>query len=274
MSRPDIKPLTHPELSWEPREREQSLLTVFAYGENHARQVINWYLAARRGKKFCAQTLRLGAIVLTAIGGLFPIYAGLNPVVVEPAWASVSIGIAALFLGIDRFFGCSAAWMRFIATEHKVRQLFHGFQIDCESDRAGWGGHPPAMDQVQTGLARTRAFLIEVDELVRQETDTWLTEFQNAIREIDKSAQVGVKIAETGDINVTVTNGDQMPGGWGLKIGEGVLTNHTGRMTAVTHVSPATYRIHVEATVDGARREAAQAIQVVAGQISHVELTL
>lgn len=274
MSRPDIVPIAHPQLSWDSTERERSVLELFAYGENHARQVITWYLLARKGKKHCAQGLRLGALMLTAVAGLLPIFAGFAPMTIEPAWASVAIGVAALFLAIDRFFGCSTAWMRFIATEHKVRQLLHSFQIDCESDRVRWNGQVPTLEQVQVALARTRTFLIEVDELVKQETDIWLHEFQSAIREIDKGTPATGKPAETGAINVTITNGDQIPEGWSLKIDEGVLFNHSGKSAAFSHLAPATYRIHVEGLVDGVQREVEQAVKVVAGQISQVEFTL
>ncbi len=46
--------------------------------------------------------------------------------------SAIATAIAALMVAYDRCFGCSSAWIRFIATEHEVRQALHQFQYDIE----------------------------------------------------------------------------------------------------------------------------------------------
>lgn len=216
--RQDIRPLQMPELQWDPDNRQQSLTCIYKRAEEHAVNAINWYLASRRSKKRWAQWLRLGAIFFTAVAGILPILSQIFmtsrcSLLTEPAWASVALGLAALLVGIDRFFGYSTAWMRFISTEHQIRQILHEFQIDVEAEQALWEGKPPNPEQLQKALSRCRAFLIQVDELIRKETDQWLAEFQNTLRQVDEAAQAKAAITEDGGVSATVTNGDQIPRG-------------------------------------------------------------
>jgi hypothetical protein len=109
---------------------------------------------------------------------------------------SVALGGAALRVGIDRFFGGSTAWRRFIATEHPIRQALHAFQLDVETEHAVWGGKPPQPEPRQAVLTRGKAFLIPVDTLIRHETDPWLAKFQNTLAHGDEAAR-----AEPGGIH-------------------------------------------------------------------------
>lgn len=171
---------------------------------------------SKRAKKLWAQWLRLVAIGFTALAGLLPILSqifesGGQPAI-EPAWASVALGLAALLVGIDRFFGYPTAWMRFITTEHQIRQILHEFQLDYETEQASWQGKPPNLEQVQKVLSRCKAFLIQVDEIIRKETDQWLAEFQNVLKQVDEAAGAKAALVEQGGINLTVSNGDQVRG--------------------------------------------------------------
>jgi conflict system pore-forming effector with SLATT domain len=125
MARADVKPINWEPLKWDPQNCEESLKAVSHRIEQMAQQPINWYLDARRSKSRCARWLRMGAIVATALAGLLPLLAQIfiaegGQMPFSPAWASVALGLAALFVAVDKFFGCSTAWMRFIATEHKI----------------------------------------------------------------------------------------------------------------------------------------------------------
>jgi hypothetical protein len=91
-------------------------------------------------------------------------------------------------VAIDHFFGFSSGWMRFITTEHQIRQILHEFQLEYDIERATWQGRPPTLEQVQSVLQRCKSFLIQVDEIIRQETEQWVTEFQSALKRIDEAA--------------------------------------------------------------------------------------
>ena len=187
--RRDVQPEASDVLDWSPEHRRGSIHIVYQRAEKHALEAIDWYLLSKRQKKFWAQGLRLGTIGLTALAGLLPIISEISQSTLSPAWASVALGSAGVVLAVDKFCGYSTAWMRFIAAEHQIRQSLHEFQMDYELEQAGWDNAQPSVEQTQKILSRCKAFLFQVDAIIRQETDQWLAEFQDALKQIDNGAK-------------------------------------------------------------------------------------
>lgn len=185
----DVQPKASDVLNWSPEKRRDSIHLVYQRAEKHALDAIDWYLHSKRQKKFWAQGLRLGTIGLTALAGLLPIISEIFQSTLSPAWASVALGSAGVVLAVDKFCGYSTAWMRFIAAEHQIRQNLHEFQMDYELEQAGWDNAQPSVEQTQVILNRCKSFLYQVDAIIRQETDQWLAEFQDALKQIDNGAK-------------------------------------------------------------------------------------
>ncbi len=194
--RRDVQPEASHVLDWSSEHRRESIHTVYQRAEKHALDAIEWYLLSKRQKKFWAQGLRLGTIGLTALAGLLPIISEIFQSTLSPAWASVALGSAGVVLAIDKFCGYSSAWMRFIAAEHQIRQSLHEFQMDYELEQAGWDNAQPSVEQTQKILSRCKAFLFQVDAIIRQETDQWLAEFQDALKQIDSGAKAKTAVAD------------------------------------------------------------------------------
>lgn len=111
--------------------------------------------------------------------------------------SSIALGLAALSLAIDKFFGFSSAWMRYIAAEHQIRQCLHEFQMDYDLEQAGWDSAQPSVEQTQKILGRCKVFLYQVDAIIRQETDQWLAEFQDALKQIENGTKTKTDRNET-----------------------------------------------------------------------------
>lgn len=280
MGRQDIRPVERPELRWDADNCQESLGAVYRHAEGHALNAIGWYLNSKRAKKRWAQCLRLGAIGATAVAGILPIVSQIcrtgtsQCVIDQPAWASVALGLAALFVGIDRFFGYSTAWMRFITTEHQIRQILHEFQLDYYVERASWQGNPPAPEQVLKILNRCKAFLVQVDEIVRKETDQWLVEFQDVLKQVDEAARAKAALVEQGGINLTVSNGDQVAGGWQVSVDGGPKRAYSGTGAALPHLTPGMHMVRLEGEIDGAQKVAEKVVLVTGGKITEETLTL
>lgn len=193
--RRDVQPEASHVLDWSPEHRRDSIHTVYQRAEKHALEAIDWYLLSKRQKKSWAQGLRLGTIGLTALAGLLPIISGISTL--HPASSSIALGLAGVTLAIDKFFGFSSAWMRFIAAKHQIRQSLHEFQMDYELEQAGWDSAQPSVEQTQAILSRCKAFLFQVDAIIRQETDQWLAEFQDALKQIDNGAKAKASAQDT-----------------------------------------------------------------------------
>ncbi|QOJ23231.1 MAG: SLATT domain-containing protein [Gammaproteobacteria bacterium] len=195
-ARRDVQPEASHVLDWSLEHRRESIHTVYQRAEKHALDAIDWYLLSKRQKKFWAQGLRLGTIGLTALAGLLPIISEIYQFS-SPAWASIALGLAGVALAIDKFCGYSSAWMRFIAAEHQIRQILHEFQMDYELEQAGWDNAQPSVEQTQAVLSRCKAFLYQVDAIIRQETDQWLAEFQDALKQIDNGTKAKTATQDT-----------------------------------------------------------------------------
>jgi hypothetical protein len=268
-----------PELSWEPARRGASLQAVADYVAHEAESAIGWYLRRKDSKRRWAQGLRFGAIVATGLAGLIPLLAEIwtddGRPEFTPAWASVALLVAAACVGLDRFFGYSTAWMRFLTTEMEIRHALHDFLLDWETSRVGREDEPdPGPQQTEAGLRRCKEFLAKVNGILRAEMDTWVSEFSAAIADIDKAARAQAEIMRLGAANVTVTNGDRCVDGWRLSVDGGAEETRRGKSAALRNLLPGAHAVTVSGSIDGQERRAEQAFTVTAGQTASVELTL
>lgn len=182
------------DLSWTPEQRIVSLDKVFNYVSTEAQQAISWYLNKKRSKRIWAQLLRLGAILATTIAAIIPLLAEIfvsdGKSAISPAWASVALILAVALIGLDRFFGFSSAWMRFLTTELKIRNALQLFQMNWEMQKASWkGAADPTDEQIQDMLARCKAFLVQINNFLEDEMAAWVREFQTALKQIDEAAK-------------------------------------------------------------------------------------
>ena len=174
-------------LPWDETSREKSLEAVFRYAVGEAEDAIRWYQPRIRNKRLWAQCLRLSAIGCGTLAGLLPMVAQLPSMqeTVAPVWASISLALAAALILLDRFFGFSSGWMRFIHTEMQLKDLLESFLLDWEVARSQWAG-PPTEKQVAEMLKKVQGFLAAVHGEVRRETTEWVQEFQKALSEVER----------------------------------------------------------------------------------------
>jgi hypothetical protein len=282
--RVDLAPGQLEGLSWKPEACAGSLEAVFKHVTGQAAAAINWYLKAKEPKKRWARWLRVSAILAAAIAGIIPMLAQIflhldkehaGQPAIAPAWASVCLALAAAMVALDHFFGFSTAWTRYLAAEMDIRKSLDEYQIDWEAEKAGWGSTTPNADQVSRALARAKAFLVGVDTIVQQETNTWIAEFQSTLRLLDDTAKVKSEVSQLGGANVVVTNGDQCTAGWTLSIDGSSPRNCTGK-TAALHdlAAPRLHAVRVEGEIQGNRKQAESVVAITGGSIAKVELTL
>ena len=274
----DLRPVERTTLSWETGKIVTSLETLFDRVTSDAESAINWYIKAKRPKQRWARILRAGSIAAGTVAGLIPILAQMfakdGQPRIQPAWASVALGIAAALVLLDRFFGFSSAWMRYIATELNIQQLNQEFQLDWEADKAAWLGNEPTADQLRSTLARFKAFVTQVNSIIRQETDAWIQEFQSTLKQIDEASKARAAVTELGAVNVTVTNGETCDDGWSLTIDQGNPISNRGKTAGVRDLVPGLHTIKVNGMVAGNPKQAETAISVTAGGTATIQLTL
>jgi hypothetical protein len=266
------------DLSWTLNDRASSLEKVFKFVSGEAQRAIVWYLSKKEPKRKGARFLRFGAIVATTVAGLIPLLAeifnGNGQPQLSPAWASVALVLAVALIGLDRFFGFSTAWMRFLTTEIQIRTALQAFQLDWEIQRAAWKGTAPTDEQLQDMLARCKAFLGQVNMLLEREMAAWIQEFQASLQQIDDTVKARAEANKLGGANIKVTNGNACDNGWELAIDGGDRRQYTGKTAALRDLFPGIHTVRVEGCIDGKPVQAESVLVIPAGGTAWIELEL
>lgn len=284
MARADIKPDGGLEFAWDSQNLAETLDKIVKSSEAHGVSAIDWYLTKKRRKKNTAIFLRFTVIVATAVAGVLPMFAQLSvaksdaaqssPWFVEPVWASIALAVAAFMLALDKFFGFSSGWMRFISTEHQIRQALHEFRLDYRIAQASWPSGQPKPEHTHQLLTRCKAFLTQVDTFIQNETNEWMKEFKDNLKKLNKKVQEQMDESRPGGLNVVVTNGDQCDAGWILQLNEQPGKVCTGKTAAVPNLSRGQHKIRIEGAIQGKKKETEILSEISPGQIKPVEVTL
>ncbi len=184
LDRPDLE-----ELDWSPEHRSASLSAVFRHAVGLASGAERWYADSRRAKRWWGRALRVGAILSGAVAVILPILGqiytkqGESPAI-PPGWAAVAVAVAGTLVALDRFFGFSVGWARFIATELKLTRLRHDFEYAWQEARAK-GADPLGEIELLDLLDRTRLFVLAIDDVIANETGDWVEEFRTTLKETE-----------------------------------------------------------------------------------------
>jgi hypothetical protein len=205
----DLKSQGFPlDLDWQATEQEASLEKLRGHLLENSEACINWYYRSKGPKSFWGVWLRFLSILLIALAGLIPLLADLIPrqfgegsvAAIAPGWSAVMLAIAALLSGVDRFLGLTSGWVRYVRTAQALTERMNQFQFDWEALRCRRQRQPDAphlagavpplgpADSIQDAMNCGRQFLVDVQTLVRRETDLWAREFERATQLLDQSS--------------------------------------------------------------------------------------
>lgn len=188
----DIRPSELGSLDWRPEHARQSLDVIYQHAVGAASQAISWYFTARRPKRRWAQLLRVGAIIMVAVAGILPVLSQIfragSFVEIQPAWASVALAIAVALVALDRFFGFSSAWARYMATGQAISAALNQFRLDWQKFSCQLPMDGLNQESIDHLLNLAETLVKKTDDLVQAETFQWVKEFRETLTEIERSA--------------------------------------------------------------------------------------
>jgi SMODS and SLOG-associating 2TM effector domain 2 len=219
--------------TWDPGDVPGSLAKVLGDVESAARSATDWYWAEKGPKARASRFIQAASVVLTVSAGLVPVAIELlskyqkNQ---QPAWwatglwATVLVGAAGGLLGLDRAFGFSSAWARYVLAATEITRRLAEFRMDWLTLSAVASQNtPPSAEQVAALLQKAKEFRMAVEAVVVQETKDWATEFQNNLAQLEKDVKAQLETlqaqvekqqkereaaSEPGSIEATVPNAD------------------------------------------------------------------
>jgi hypothetical protein len=168
----------------------------------------DWYNRKKFSKSLWSKVIRFSSIILIGLGGIFPLVSKIGSLEHVSDWGYVCIALAGTLLFLDRFFGFSSGWVRYITTEFEIRKQIREFEMrwQIEMSRIDLCEEQLTCDKMIQMLTMLKDFSASVDELIKQETNTWATEFQNNISELQKIASAKMEEFRPGFIKVVVKN--------------------------------------------------------------------
>lgn len=280
---------------WEPGKPIESLAEIHAYVIREAGKSTDWYWKAKRSKAGLSQVIRFFAWILAAVGGLLPVIGSLvgSKTLNNGLWASLLLGLAASLLGLDKAFGYSSGWARYVLTATNIRKALEDFRMDW-AELMAKAETPLTAVGVAPLIERAKKFRSDVEGLVLQETKDWVTEFQTSMAQMEKDvaaqvttlkAQVDKTIAareaaaQPGLIELTVSNADKADGGKVQVRLEGAATVdgelQPGAKTYANESVPVgRYRLSISAKVGGKDVSRQTAVVVKSGEVTKTALDL
>ncbi|WP_405743100.1 SLATT domain-containing protein [Streptomyces sp. NBC_01525] len=175
----DLTGRAFPHGDWgEPADR---LDTLYAWTEESALRAADWYLHDRRGKRRAARALRAGAATGVSVGAALPLVDLAGAWHGGAPWGYLTLLIAAVCVGCDRYLGVTAGWMRDVATAQAIQRRLEALQFDwaSESVREVLGpAEGTASEAAERCLGVLRRFHEDIGELVRSETGDWMMQFR------------------------------------------------------------------------------------------------
>jgi hypothetical protein len=274
-NRRDIEVVNVEHLSWAPSNIIASLDAVLAFTERQAQNAINWYYTKKRPKALLSRLLRLFAIAFATAGGLIPIVTSLPFIKqgwVLEKWGFVALGLAAACIGLDKFFGVSSGWIRYITTAQTLQNDLSTFQLDWARLMSKVAGSPPTSSQVEELLQLARDFSSRMMQSVTQETQQWVAEFQGSIADLERTTKAQLESARPGSLTVTVDNAGLSDQPVTVDVDGVSYGTMAGNTWAIRQLAPGTHTVLVSGRKDQKKLQEAATVVVPAAGTARLDL--
>ncbi len=181
-------------LSWKTsQDIETSLQKLYEFADGSGQKTHQWYLRAKRPKQIGSRWLRLSAIFLGTVGGLMPIIISIVGGVGRFAWLAqagyLALGLAAGCVVLDKFFGFSSGWTRYMTAAQELEALTSRFRFDWNIRRLALSASELTPETATPLIEFVRDYVSAVQTSVQQETRLWIAEFQAGLAVVDQLAK-------------------------------------------------------------------------------------
>lgn len=258
---------------------EESLNRLFNMARSRASDAIGWYAKNRKPKKFSASIIRFSAVILFSLAGLAPVLAGAGVTDIGGVKlinsGYVFAAVAAALIGLDKFFGLSSGWIRYITTELSIEKSLGEFEMD-------WVIANACLDQDQEEkncpgkrLQLLKGFMAKVDGLIEDETMQWASEFQGALAMLEKSIAKSRETMRPGAVQLTIQRGAGIHSGVSVYLDGQLREQVTGASTTISNISSGQHEVRISGlNQTGETVQAAKVFEVPAGGIANVTLKI
>lgn len=167
---------------------EKAALAVYQWAEEQCVVTFAWYMRRRTAKARASKFLRSAAVLLAVTGSAIPFYVLASGSKMSTDWGYLALLLAAGCLLMDRGFGFSSSWARYVSTALAIEADISNSRVSLLSTIST--GAAPGKSAAICSLASK--LISAVNKHVSDETTGWVVEFQGAQEELrSKIATVG-----------------------------------------------------------------------------------
>ncbi|MBZ4333139.1 SLATT domain-containing protein [Corallococcus sp. AS-1-12] len=287
---------------WRPDNLQASLDRLYAWVDEQTSSVVRWYYENKAWKSIASRSLRLLAIVFGAAGALIPMCSIIiggdeHQTLMVNQVGYIVLGLAALCIALDRFYGYSTGWMRYIHTALMIEGLQETFRLEWSKLRAEQGTQSIDTARLERFVALIQRLVVAVRAHVQKETEDWMAEFQSSLVQLEqetahawegahaearKNAEAieAVRLAESeeqrpGAIQITIVGNGAFDEGLQVELdGKPHLDHVTGTTCGIAKVPPGLHEVALAGLVSGKWRLASKVVAVEPNQLATVSLEL
>jgi len=235
-------------VGWDSQQTMKSLDEIRKLVESEAEKAIRWYYDKKRTKVFYSQCLRMFAVILGGIGAAIPFIASTGTF--SPAgelaalkvnqWGYVFILAAGTCVAVDKLFGFSTNWIRFVDAATKMETLLARFRLEWYKQMALADISGQTADALAKLFDTLLDFATKTRDVIEKETGDWIVEFRSNLTKLSDETKASQEAREkqmqtqvdqirqlakereqkSGAITVTVTNFAALGSGftWALEL--------------------------------------------------------
>ncbi len=176
-----------PQLDWT-ADHLTLATTLYRWTESSAIATLEWYLREKKGKAAWSRALRALAVILAAVGGVFPFIAVGTGRTAYAFWGYPVLGAAAGCVALDRALGLSSSWMRYLTAAVSIEKLLAEYQLRWAEMCAEINGGNMSAAQFKVMVDEIRQFADNLGDLVIGETRNWVEEFRGHFSRLEAQA--------------------------------------------------------------------------------------
>jgi len=244
--------------------------------ENKAIESINWYIRNKKFKSIASRVLRVLAILLACIGGLFPILQGIDLPYIQlnGQYGYIALAIAATCMALDKFMGLSSSWMRYMTTSFTLQKDLAEFQSDWILMWSEVKSDTPTSPQYKNILLRIKTFRLKILTEIEQEIQLWTSEFQSNLAQLQMFTRAKLEFYQPGIIDLTVTNATCAKQGLNVLIDSLTVALMTNPQLQIGHIMPGQHKVIVHGIVEGKDVQTSHIINMLPNGIVELKLSL
>ncbi|WP_232293651.1 SLATT domain-containing protein [Stigmatella aurantiaca] len=270
-------------------EQDQELQDLYNAVVAKIEEAIHWYDVRKAHHKYRAVFFRGSAITLAGLASILPIAVSMFPLEWAPQrWvpvASIFAALGASCIALDRLYGFSSTWMRYLAylleLQTRLEMLQFGWtRLALETrlvNSSKSEGLIASLNLLQNALSA-------VNQALKNETSEWVAHFTGALAEFEKSVTarreaapmvLAVTPPSHGALKVQIAELDTLDNHrYELHLDEASQGEHTGATKAFTGLGPGQHLLRVTAKRKGNPVSSEDVVTITPGETTSVVLTL